>query len=115
MELKEQLKAVRELLTPPENWTQGSNARDKSGEPVYATAKEATCWCLWGAWEKVQRSPVTLEAMMSESGKDFAYRDRLLDAAAKLGLSNVHTVSDVNDFHPHETVLKVLTLAEELS
>lgn len=40
---------VHELLSSPDNWTQGSFARDKNGKPVSFQSHEATCWCLIGA------------------------------------------------------------------
>ena len=40
---------VKELLSGPEKWTQGSSARDPSGKSWHVEYEHACCWCLWGA------------------------------------------------------------------
>lgn len=40
---------VRELLTGPEKWTKGADARSESGYSVEPDSKAACRWCLYGA------------------------------------------------------------------
>jgi len=40
---------VRELLSSPESWTQGTFARDQDGKSVYPDDPSAMSWCLLGA------------------------------------------------------------------
>ena len=49
MKTLEILKVARALIEKPENWTQGTNARGKSGNPVICTGNAAVCWCAHGA------------------------------------------------------------------
>jgi len=43
------LTKVRELLSDPARWTQGTAARNVEGRHVTSTDPNATCWCLMGA------------------------------------------------------------------
>lgn len=52
-QLLEDLKAVRELLTPPGRWTQGSSARDEDGIEVADNSPYAVKFCLYGAAERI--------------------------------------------------------------
>ena len=47
----EVLKAARELISKPENWTTVFLARDANGNPVPPCSSEATCFCAIGAIE----------------------------------------------------------------
>jgi hypothetical protein len=40
---------TKELLSGPDKWTLGTNARNSSAEPVSPDDSSATCWCLCGA------------------------------------------------------------------
>lgn len=40
---------VIDVLSAPERWTQGANARDKDGTAVKHSSAEATCFCLGSA------------------------------------------------------------------
>lgn len=57
------LRAVRELLSAPERWTQGENARDAEGHYVSPECPQACCWCLegailrvWGSWSAAHKT-----------------------------------------------------------
>lgn len=47
------LRAMRDLLSNPDAWTQGVLARDFIGSEIEPLADEARCWCLIGAICKV--------------------------------------------------------------
>ncbi|WP_460366223.1 DUF6197 family protein, partial [Staphylococcus aureus] len=49
MNRKEVLTKARELITPPEKWTQGTSARDKEDVPTSADDPQAVCFCSIGA------------------------------------------------------------------
>lgn len=49
MKTSDVLKAVQELLTPPEQWTKHTYARDGLGRRTNVTGSDAVCWCLDGA------------------------------------------------------------------
>ena len=42
-----------ELLDSPEKWTTGELARDKDGNKCDPLSPEAVCWCIEGAYRKV--------------------------------------------------------------
>ena len=46
---KELLQNTRRLLSDRKRWTQGTLARDITGNEVSPTDSEAVCWCLFGA------------------------------------------------------------------
>ena len=50
------LRATKELLKDPKNWTQGKSARDVNSVPCEPSSPQATCWCLTGAAYKVSAS-----------------------------------------------------------
>lgn len=54
------LKEIRQLLSEPARWTQGTMARSKSGELVTPRSDDACSWCMFGAVLKV--CGTTLEA-----------------------------------------------------
>lgn len=53
----QKLKGMRRLLSKPERWTKEKLARDKNGRACRPNAKEAVCFCLYGAGDKV--APLT--------------------------------------------------------
>ena len=90
------LTAVRDLLSDPTRWTQGTFARDARGEPSHDWNTES-CWCLAGAIYRVAISD------------DYGMR-------AEEFVSNVTGVANIRLFndHPnttHESVLAVLDQA----
>lgn len=48
-QIADHLKEIRELVSIPERWTQGSNARNKEGSAIPPTHGRAVCWCVNGA------------------------------------------------------------------
>jgi hypothetical protein len=48
------LVAARALIEQPKAWTQGEYARDKKGNRVPLTSRQATCWCAMGATGRAQ-------------------------------------------------------------
>jgi hypothetical protein len=51
--MKQILIDARKLIEKPENWTQGTFARDAQGKAEYSCSPYATCWCAVGALHKV--------------------------------------------------------------
>jgi hypothetical protein len=52
------LKAARNLITDPKNWTKGTSARNKYGRKVTPWCSEAVCWCSMGAIAKAANFPI---------------------------------------------------------
>jgi hypothetical protein len=53
-ELITALTEIKQLFATPASWTQGSFARNASGETVLLTSPRATCFCLRGAVARLQ-------------------------------------------------------------
>jgi len=53
MPLKENIIAIRELLTDPDHWCQGKMSQNKLGHYANHSSREATSWCMVGAMCKV--------------------------------------------------------------
>jgi len=95
------LKAARDLIAKPENWTQGAFARDAKGRSE--AIDRATCYCSIGAIAKVARtnlgSPVPAPVLQA------------------LGFTSHCRLAQFNDSHTHAEVLdlfsKAITAAEE--
>lgn len=51
MTAAEVLRAARDMISDPKNWTRHQNARDAAGNPVLAWSADAVCWCSYGAVE----------------------------------------------------------------
>lgn len=98
----ERLTAARDLLSNKARWTQGFFAHDEDGEQVACHAREAVCWCAYGAIIKVSPSPMS-----------FSPAGGLLERAAAdlFGISAV----EVNDRHPWEDVLAMFDRAIEFA
>jgi len=52
--LLDQLRAARELISVDERWTTGAMARDEGGQSVSPISPYACCWCGVGALYKVE-------------------------------------------------------------
>lgn len=52
---------ARRLLSDPERWTKGASARDRNGIPIGSLNHNATCWCSFGAIDKVVNYNVLLQ------------------------------------------------------
>ncbi len=48
------LEAARATITPPGAWTQKASARNAKGNSVTPTNKNAVCFCLLGAIDRIQ-------------------------------------------------------------
>lgn len=57
------LRAARELIARPGTWTQGYYARNARGQNVQVTSKNAVCWCLVGAVERVGGGDLEIEML----------------------------------------------------
>lgn len=91
MSVLQTLTAVRDLISHPDNWTQGESARDRSGKRVYAHDPRAVCWCvLGGIWNVTRDGGSRYEAEL--------YLEELWGTA----------VSDINDSHTHVEILAKL-------
>ena len=53
---------ISELLTSKDKWTQGPEAEDRYGRPVYHDSPRAVCWCLMGALMKCYPDVVQRDA-----------------------------------------------------
>ena len=49
-------KTIRGLLTDKARWTKGNCALDKQGEVCWVESDEASCFCLFGAINKVYKT-----------------------------------------------------------
>ena len=97
------LKAARDLIAKPENWTQGESARDDRGRRVDVYSRRAKCFCSIGAIYRV--SSTDEEANRS--------RKALID---QLPMER-RFITTFNDTHSHSEVLdlfsKAISSAEE--
>jgi hypothetical protein len=62
----EQLQATRDLITDENNFTQHAMARDHEGAHCRPSSRQASCWCVTGAWLHVneyRRSYVSLKKL----------------------------------------------------
>lgn len=84
------LKAVRELISVPERWTQREHAREASGMPTDWESPSAVCWCYEGARYKV-----------------CGWGTSRANAMLVLGVRQGMTV-EFNDTHTHAEVLAKL-------
>lgn len=56
----EKLILARAILEQPENWTQGTYARDDEGWPCLEDHPESVCWCMSGACRLAYANPMLL-------------------------------------------------------
>lgn len=88
-------KRLRELLTPPERWTQKYLARDINGHSIEPTSVNAKCWCLMGGTVKIGPGTFgmkTVENVMDEEARAMGYDNYVA----------------LNDKAEHSTVLRLL-------
>jgi hypothetical protein len=88
LSVHETLKAMRELLSDKNRWTQVFTARDAKGEQVPSDSPSAVCWCLLGAANKITQ---------------YKHQYSLIRKAL-----NVNDVAHFNDTHTHAEVLAKL-------
>lgn len=91
---------VHELLADKSRWTTGYMARDAVGRACSPKSDKAVCWCMLGAIDHCY--PV------SEVGR---IADRVRRAIIEQKISDFYSVSNMNDNHGYDTVIK---LAREL-
>lgn len=91
------LKAARDLISKPENWTTGGLARNPDGVFVPVSSIDAVCFCALGAIDKVSED---------KAYRNWAY-ERLRDA---LG-DGRRMVSTFNDSASHSEVLDLFSKA----
>ncbi len=91
---------VRELLSDPSRWTQGTFARNRNGIPTSSNAPDACKWCLLGAIRKCYPEE-------GDYGKSWR---KLKDAVYEYTGTDLAAV--FNDTAKHEDILKVLEIAD---
>jgi len=91
------LKAARDLIAKPENWTVGGLARNTDGVFVSVDSCDAVCFCALGAVDKISESPEDRNAAYE------ALRDSLGEGR--------RMVATFNDEHTHEEVLDLFSKA----
>lgn len=89
------IREARQLITPPEAWTQGLFCRDKDGTSAKIFSDEAACFCLLGALRRITIG-------------DFKSYYTAKETVEQQGASNA---SVFNDTHTHEEVLALLDKA----
>lgn len=100
------LKAARQKIEKPENWTQGANARDKNGAECPLESKEACQFCALGAVSTVEDESSHLGYLWAEGALLRAVLQLQPDSPA-----NPVTVIHFNDHGTHADVLKMFDLA----
>lgn len=120
MKTSEIIQRIYDLLNSPKAWTQGFLARvSLSGLPTFVMHDKATCWCLWGALEKViyesfncnhdySKTPGFLVKAIREN----YYKDRDLSLYDDISLTTL--VEEFNDDHrrTHQEILDVCLKAK---
>jgi hypothetical protein len=91
------LKAARDLIAKPENWTHGAYARDIQGVAVPLSDDEATCFCAAGA--------------IFRAGSFPEYEPIPRHICEKFGFAYEATLAQFNDTHTHSEVLELFSKA----
>lgn len=55
MDVATVLNAAADLIEPEGCWTQGAYARHENGNPIGPMEDNATCWCLSGAIQRIDK------------------------------------------------------------
>jgi hypothetical protein len=103
------LKQVRELLSDPTKWTQGTSARDASGNAVDPKDPAATCFCVYGAVHHF--APNDADAAVAFDALDPFVDTVTVRADRSLISVNDGAVALKNDLKPRDAVLSVLDAA----
>lgn len=90
------LRAARDQIEDPKNWTQGAFARDANGNEVMSYSDEAVCWCAYGAIRKQTGKAISAESAL------------LSDTAQRMRRKELVSI---NDFEGHASVLRVFDAA----
>jgi len=100
LNLAEYLKAARSLIESPENWTQGTFARNKSGETVRELDPNAVCFCSVGALLRAKYDlKISKENLPLNTALDY------------LQTFTNDSVEVYNDSRPHHKVLELFDQA----
>lgn len=91
--LIQQVKEVKELITDPEHWTTGVPARNRNGLEVTVHQETAYSYCLIGAIAKVSKNNCYMLGRLQEVIRT---------------VSNVQSLSYFNDIQGHAAVLQLL-------
>lgn len=96
------LERLRELLSDPNRWCQGSSALNKDGKSCWGASSEACKWCLMGGLSKVSvmSNGLTTEARVVAC--------QALEGIVSTGLAKF------NDSHSHQEVLELIDRGIEL-
>lgn len=92
---------ARKLISNKENWTQGAYAQDSKGRPVTGRSPYATCFCAFGAIDKIAE-------MAFNPVKSIRSQLEYLD----LFTEDIGVIK-YNDSHTHEEVLSLFDKAIE--
>ena len=98
MSMKDDVTAVRNLLSDPKHWTQRAPARTAEGNCVSTISPDAVCWCLAAAVNKT---------FPFDTPRNVALFNFLLLRTPD------HSIVDFNDDATHDQVLAFLDAAIE--
>lgn len=113
MNKREALEQLEALLTPPEHWTQGFDARDPEGIPVGSLDENATCWCLLGGIEKI--APSASDNRLRVDVQNALSASIQVEAKDRFDAENLTDIPEFNDDPrtTHEHILAVVRRAKE--
>jgi hypothetical protein len=99
------LRAGRELISNPVNWTQVEYARGYDTSPVDSCSPLATCWCSLGALQKtaLQSCSFTMRTAVNRLNAAVTRDTPPLWTRSLFSL----TMEEFNDTHTHEQVIAV--------
>lgn len=105
------LEKTRDLISDPEHWCKGANARNKDGKKTKVFSEDAYSFCMLGALAKVDESPACPEVYEFFSTVIEKMSDTIVRKDKEIMLSVF------NDKHSttHADVLKVFDLAIKLA
>jgi hypothetical protein len=123
--VRDEILKIRHLLSRPEKWTKGSDARDIKGRVVGANTIDAYCYCLNGAIDRILRysessaSPLSTETQ-SIFDKKIKIEEHILTVAhSVIDFPEDKTIISLNDkvlarpIYGHSKLIEILDLAAE--
>ncbi len=108
MKISEILKNARDLISNKENWCRGSFAKDAGGNDIFYGSKEATQFCMIGAFQKQNTS-----FLQKVSDDCLLYICRNINIHSYINM--MKNLSIFNDSHSHEEVIEVYNKAISLA